>query len=391
MILAVFFGLLAFGMLAAILAAVWKMVRSPLPLEMQQALERKEEAKLQVLQEQWSRRLSEEMQKVWSQVQGQVQTTEQSVSQKLQWANDTVARVTGELARLQEATRRMEEVGRNVVSLQDLLRSPKMRGGFGEFFLADLLTQILPAEFYSLQYEFSDGERVDAVIRLGGKLVPVDAKFPLEQFQRMNQAATDEERSQWRRGMLRDVKQHIDAIADKYIRPNEGTYNFALMYIPAENVYYEAVIKEDGIGEERKIFQHAVRRQVIPVSPNSFYAYLMVILQGLRGFQVEERALKILETLDRLQKDLTGVREDFSRAGKQLGFAVENFEKAEKHLIHFEDRLEAIEAPVAAQGRVAACLPLPTQRRQALPPAPAENAGGLLLPSESETTGGELR
>lgn len=342
-------ALAAVGGFAAVLFSMWKMIRSPLPREMTEALEKKEEARLNALRhdvsQDVSRLVEERLKAMWDQVQGQVRTTEQSVSQKLQQANDTVARVGGELALLQEAARRVEEVGRNVTSLQDLLRSPKMRGGFGEFFLADLLAQILPPEFHELQHEFSDGERVDAVIRLGGKLVPVDSKFPLEQFRKMSEAATDEERAAARRGMIRDVKQHIDVIADKYIRPNEGTYNFALMYIPAENVYYEAVIKEDGVGDDRGIFQHAVRRQVIPVSPNSFYAYLLVILQGLRGFQVEHRALKILESLDRLQKDLSGLREDFDRAGKQLGFAAENFGKAEKHLARFEDRLGSIEAP----------------------------------------------
>lgn len=335
-------------LLGAILASVWKLIRSPLPLEMQQALEKKEQAKLDLLKDEWSKRLATEVSRIWEQVQGQVRTTEQTVAQKLQQANDTIANVTREIGRLHEATCQVEAVGRNVVSLQDLLRAPKMRGGFGEFFLADLLAQILPADFYALQYEFSDGERVDAVIRMREKLVPVDSKFPLERFQKMGEAVTDEERRQWRALLIRDVKQHIDAISQKYIRPTEGTYDFALMYIPAESVYYETIIKEDGVGDEKGLFQHAIRRQVIPVSPNSFYAYLQVILQGLRGFVVEERAKEILGTLIRLQKELELVREDFSKAGKQLGYAVENFEKAQKHLDRFEGRLTAIESPSEA-------------------------------------------
>ena len=223
-----------------------------------------------------------------------------------------------------------------------------IHGQMFQFFLADLLAQIMPSDFYSLQYEFSNGERVDAVIRLGGKLVPVDAKFPLEQFRRMGQAVTDEERSQWRRDLVGDVKRHIDAISQKYIRPGEGTFDFALMYIPAENVYYEAVIREDGVGSERGIFQHAVRRQVIPVSPNSFYAYLQVILQGLRGFVIEERAKEILTSLMRLHKELAAMREDFDTAGKQLGHAVDNFRKAENHLSRFEHTLSSVEPPAEA-------------------------------------------
>ena len=250
-------------------------------------------------------------------------------------------------------------------TLQDLLRVPKMRGGLGEFFLADLLTQTLPADSFTLQYGFSDGERVDAVIRLRDRVVPVDSKFPLENFRKMGQA-TDSERAEWRRMFVRDVKQHIDAIAQKYIRPGEGTYDFALMYIPAENVYYETIIKEEGVADEKGIFQHALKCRVIPVSPNSFYAYLQVIRLGLRGLAVEQDAQKILEALMRLQRDLTVVREDFSKAGKQLGFAVENFEKADRRLARFEGRLGAIEpsqggSPEPLRSETSNILPLAAQ------------------------------
>ncbi len=337
-------GIIALILLGMILLSVWRMVRSPLPLEMQQALEKKEQAKLDILRDEWSKRLSEEIQKVWNQMQGQVQTTEQTVSQKLQQVNDTVSNATKELGRLHAAIENVEQVGRNVASLQDLLRAPKIRGGIGEFFLADLLAQIMPADFYSLQYGFSDGERVDAVIRMGGRLVPVDAKFPLENFRRLAEAATDQERADSRKALIRNVKGHVDAIADKYIRPSEGTFDFALMYIPAENVYYEVMVKDDEISDEKGFFQHAIHRKVIPVSPNSFYAYLLVILQGLRGFAVEERAKEILAGLSSLHKDISGLRDAFDLVGRQINNASQNFTKAEKHLSHFEDRLKMIES-----------------------------------------------
>jgi len=330
---------LLFGVLALMLfVAVFFLLR-------QQGSQQQTDAKLGVLKEEWSKRLAEELEKVWRQIQMQVQTTDQSVSQKLEETQRTFADIKEQLGSLKEATDQVESVGRNVSSLQELLRAPKMRGGFGEFFLADLLAQILPSDFYALQYEFSGGERVDAIIRLQERLVPIDAKFPLEQFRRMGEAATEAEQAQWRKGLLADVKQHIDAIAQKYIRPSEGTFDFALMYIPAENVYYEAVIKGDGVSDEKGVFQHAVKRQVIPVSPNSFYAYLQVILLGLRGLTVEERAKDILAGLIRLQQELSGVREDFDKAGKQLRYAADNFGKAERHLERFQDRLVAIEAP----------------------------------------------
>ncbi len=173
----------------------------------------------------------------------------------------------------------------------------------------------------------------------------------------MGQAVTEDERAQWRKLLVRDVKQHIDSIAGKYIRPSEGTFDFALMYIPAENVYYETIIKEDGASDSQGLFQHAINKQVIPVSPNSFYAYLQVILLGLRGLAVEQRAQEILSSLAKLQKELGGVREDFDLTGKQLRYALTNFEKAERHLGRFEDRLgSAIEGPESK-----AVLPAPSE------------------------------
>ncbi len=340
-------GIVILVVMTMVLWSVWKLVRAPLPLEMQQELERKEDAKLNALKNEVSAALAQEMMQMWKQMQGQVQTTEQSVSQKLQQANDTFSVVTRELGRLQESTRKVEEVGRSVATLQDLLRSPKMRGGLGEFFLAELLTQILPADSFALQYEFQDGKTVDAIIRLGGKMVPVDSKFPLDSFQRMGEAVTDDERAKWRKEMVSKVKMHIDSIAEKYIRPTEGTSNFAMMYIPAENVYYETILKEEGISEEKSLFQHAIRRQVFPVSPNSFHAYLLVILQGLREERIGQQAKEILENLQKLQKEMTAIREDFDRAGKQLGYARESFEKADKHLSKFEGQLTAVEAPAS--------------------------------------------
>ncbi|MBI3615917.1 MAG: DNA recombination protein RmuC [Candidatus Omnitrophica bacterium] len=354
---AALFGIAALGLMGGILWFVWRLVRSPLPLEMQQALEKKEEAKMEALEQKISSRVTDTIRLALVQFQGQIQTTDKSVGQKMEEVNRTLSRVNEQFGELKQATAQIEAVGRTAASLQDLLRAPKMRGGFGEFFLADLIAQIMPSDFYTLQYEFLDGEKVDAAIRLQGKLVPVDSKFPLDQFRRMGQAVTEEERAQWRKLLVRDVKQHIDSIAEKYIRPSEGTFEFALMYIPAENVYYEAIIKEDGASDSQGLFQHAIKKQVIPVSPNSFYAYLQVILLGLKGLAVERRAQEILSSLSRLQKELGGVREDFDLTGKQLRYALTNFEKAERHLGRFEDRLgSAVDGPESK-----AALPAPSE------------------------------
>jgi DNA recombination protein RmuC len=174
-------------------------------------------------------------------------------------------------------------------------------------------------------------------------LVPVDAKFPLENFQKMLAAQSDDERKSWRRKFVSDVRKHADAIASKYILPDEGTFDFALMYIPAENVYYETIIKDDNFGEEKSVSAYAIERKVIPVSPNSLYAYLQAIVLGLRGMKVEERAQEIIESLSRLKGDLDRFRGEFETLGTHIGNAWKKYEEADKRLVKFEDRLESVE------------------------------------------------
>ena len=257
---------------------------------------------------------------------------------------DNAAKVVGDLL---EKVGQIHEVGKAAADLVNILRAPKLRGGMGELFLGDLLGQILPPEHFQLQHRFRSGEAVDAVIHIGNKLVPVDSKFPLENFRRIIDAQSDSERVAARKQFLRDVKKHVDAISTKYILPDEGTYNFALMYVPAENVYYETIIKEEASasGEERPLFSYALEKRVVPVSPNSFYAYLQTILLGLRGMQVEERAQEILNTLARLRGDFERVQESFRVLGKHLTNAQGSYSDGEKALAKFDAKLGQIEQP----------------------------------------------
>jgi DNA recombination protein RmuC len=259
---------------------------------------------------------------------------------------DNAARVIGDVQKnigeLSEASRQIFEVGKNIASLQEILQPPKLRGGLGEQFLGELLSQVLPPKFFTLQYIFSNGERVDAVVRLGEKVVPIDSKFPLDNFKRIVESKTEEEKRVCQKSFYRDVKKHIDDIASKYIVPREGTYDFALLYIPAENVYYETITKDDSFGEDKGILNYALNKKVIPVSPNSFYAYLQVIVLGLKGLQIEKDAQNILVLLSGLKKDLGGFQEDFQLTGKHLSNAVNKFEEARRRLDKFNFRLEQI-------------------------------------------------
>lgn len=260
---------------------------------------------------------------------------------------DNAARFFGDLntrmVKVEEISKQVLEVGKDISTLQQILKAPKLRGNFGEQLLADLLSQMMPQDNFQIQYTFRNGERVDAVIKTAQGLVSVDAKFPLENFQRFVAATTDEEKKNLRKLFINDVKKHVDDIASKYILPAEGTFEFALMYIPAENVYYEIITRDLTAGENTSILYHAMKKKVIPVSPNTFYAYLQTILLGLRGMQVEKRVGEIVMELARLRKELTSFRVDFSRLGKHLSDSLSSFEKSDKRLVRLEDKLSTLE------------------------------------------------
>ena len=281
-----------------------------------------------------------------------IQTAQTTMGDRLDRAAQVVAEVQGSLGKLGEATQRVVEVGKDIQGLEQILKSPKVRGGLGETLLAELLSQMLPQEHYALQHSFKSGERVDAALRIGDRLVAVDAKFPLENFRRMLDEADEDKRRPVRRQFVRDVRTRIDEIAKKYILPDEGTFDFALMYVPAENVYYEIIIKDETDLADDPIATYALSRRVVPVSPNSFYAYLQVIILGLRGLKIEANAQNILNDLARLAGDLDKVREPLRTLGRHIGNAQSQFSEAERALDRFGTKLETIERKGGAQAEL---------------------------------------
>jgi DNA recombination protein RmuC len=288
------------------------------------------------------RGVNEQLRGITEQVNRQLLDSSGEINKRLDNAARVIGDVQKNIGELSEASRQIFEVGKNIASLQEILQPPKLRGGLGEQFLGELLSQVLPPKFFTLQYIFSNGERVDAIVRLGEKVVPIDSKFPLDNFKRIIESKTEEEKKACQKSFYRDVKKHIDDIASKYIVPHEGTYDFALLYIPAENVYYETITKDDSFGEEKGILNYALNKKVIPVSPNSFYAYLQVIVLGLKGLQIEKDAQNILVLLSGLKKDLGGFQEDFQLTGKHLSNAVNKFEEARRRLDKFNFKLEQV-------------------------------------------------
>jgi DNA recombination protein RmuC len=290
------------------------------------------------------RAINEQVNQQLQMVNQQLQSSSGQIGQRLDSAREVISKVSEKLGELSKTSEQIHEVGKNIATLQEILRPPKLRGGLGEQFLGELLSQILPSEFFTLQHTFSSGERVDAVVRIGEKLVPIDSKFPLDNFKRIIECKTDEERKTWQKMFYKDVKKHIDDIAGKYILPQEGTYDFALLYIPAENVYYETITKDESFGEEKGVLNYALTKRVIPVSPNSFYAYLQVIILGLKGLQIEKDALKIQALLSGLKKEIGGFQEDFQLVGKHIMNALNKFEEARRRLDKFNFKLDQIES-----------------------------------------------
>jgi len=282
--------------------------------------------------------------KISSQVNERLNQMNATLTQNLGQATSAFGNVKEQLGRLEETNRHIIEISKDISSLQELLRAPKFRGQMGETMLGNLLAQVLPLKHFELQYRFKSGDAVDAVIHLGERLVPVDAKFSLENFQKTLDTQDEALKNSFRKKFIQDVKNRVDEIAAKYILPGENTYDFALMYVPAENVYYEVIIKED-------IFSYSMAKKVIPVSPNTFYAYLQVICLGLKGLKIEENAKSILKNLSALGGEVNKFKEEFDVLGSHLNNAGTKYVDAQKRLDRFSDRLTNIQDTKQIEGK----------------------------------------
>lgn len=269
-----------------------------------------------------------------------LQKSNRTIGERLDNAAKVVSGVTDRLGQMEEANKRIYDVGKDIASLQDILRAPKLRGSLGEFFLGDLLSQYFPKEQYSLQYTFKNGEKVDAALHLAdGKIVPIDSKFPMENFKKMLEAKDDKDKKAHRKTFVSDVKKRIDEIS-KYILPDEGTLDFALLYIPAENIYYEVIIKDEG---DDSLGNYAFKKRVIPVSPNNFFVYIQTVLMGLRGLQIEQNAKQIMEELIRIKNDFTRFGEDFDVLGSHIVHSEQKYDESKRRLEKIGQKMESIE------------------------------------------------
>ena len=246
---------------------------------------------------------------------------------------DNAARVIGDV---QKNIGEMSEIGRGMKELQEFLRSPKLRGNVGEQVLKELLNQFLPKASFHLQYTFKSGEKVDAAIKTSAGIVPVDSKFPMENFRKMASADSDE-RKIAQKDFERDVKNHIDAISKKYILTEEGTIDYALMYIPSEAVYYEIANNPD-------LFEYAGGKRVLPVSPTTFYAYMRAILMSFEGQKIEAKAREILAALRAIQKDYSKVDDNLSVLQKHLNNAYNTMSSVVTSFTHLGQKITSTQS-----------------------------------------------
>ncbi|MBU2544458.1 DNA recombination protein RmuC [Patescibacteria group bacterium] len=303
------FIILAIALIAGFVFLAWLVKR-----ELSKLSEKKEDTTLtewlksmQSSIESTNKALNEAMRGQTSDVAKLLQSNTKQLNERL----DTAARVIGDL---KKNLGEMSEVGRGIKSLQEFLQSPKLRGNIGEQVLTDMIGQTFPKNSFHLQYSFKSGAKVDAVLKTDAGLLCIDSKFPMENFTAMHKGETETNRSRAKKEFLSDVKKHVHDISKKYILPEEGTMDFALMYIPSEAVYYEIANLNDLMEYTRKM-------RVYPVSPNTLYAHLQVLLLSFQGKDLEQKSRQVFQLLRAIQKDYGKVEENLGVMGRHVNNA----------------------------------------------------------------------
>ena len=317
------------------------------------------EAKVEVLTSQLGARLAEsstQSLRIAELVQKELASTRGSLAQQMDSTNQALTAALGSthaslsqlqerLGRLDEATRQVESVGKSISGLEQLFASPKLRGGIGEWALEMLLGEVLPGDAVLRQHRLqSRGVVVDFAVKAADdRIIPIDSKFPLEAFRRLAAAEADgtEDAKRLRSEFTRSVKARVDEIAGKYISPDDGTLEYALMYLPSEAIYYELIVRDDETG----FVDYARGRKVIPCSPSTLYAYLQAIAMGLRGLQMSEQVRWIQGTLQHLRQDTEKARASFDLSKKQIMQGLNNLGELGASIGRIEERLDHMEHP----------------------------------------------
>lgn len=291
-----------------------------------------------------------------------------AIQQQFGQSAKIIQSVTEKLTRLDETNRQVVGFADQLQNLQDILKNPKQRGVLGEYYLETVLKNVLPPGSYEMQRPFTDGTIVDAVVflnkdRSDRRIIPIDSKFSLENYNRILEAHDPAEKRRHESAFVNDLKVRIDETS-KYVKPEEGTTDFAFMFIPSEAVYYDLLINKVGAiaDDTNNLIRYAGGKRVIVVSPTSFLAYLQTVLQGLRNQKISEQAQEIIKDVERLGKHLLSYNEHMDRVGKNLGTTVSAYNRAsgelkkiDKDVLHITGEsagigVEMIEAPQGGDG-----------------------------------------
>jgi len=263
-----------------------------------------------------------------------------------------IADVTDRLAKLDETNKQVIDFSSQLQNLQDILKNPKQRGVLGEYFLEETLKNVLPPNSYQMQYPFKNGDIVDAVVFVKEKVIPIDSKFSLENYERILNCSDAAEREKLEKAFKQDLKLRIDETS-KYVRPAEKTMDFAFMFIPSEAIYYDLLINKIGAVKvnTRDLIEYAFRdKKVIIVSPTSFLAYLQTVLQGLKALQIEESAKMIRTNVEKLGQHVLSYEDFMKKLGTSMSTAVNHynnaykeFKKIDKDIVRITDGKSEVE------------------------------------------------
>jgi len=245
--------------------------------------------------------------------------------------NEQLRNVVERTTEVSESSKQVFQVADQLKELQNILKNPKQRGVLGEYYLETVLNNVLPPDSFQMQYGFEDGEIVDAAVFVKGKVIPVDSKFSLENYNRFIEAADGNDKVQFEKAFVNDLKLRITETA-KYIRPTEKTTDFAFMFIPHEGIYYDLLSNKVGAGEENLIQRAAGKYKVIIVSPTSFLAYLQTVLQGLKALEIEEKAQDIIKNVEKLSGHITRYEDYYQKLGNTLSTTVNHYNAGYKEL-----------------------------------------------------------
>lgn len=265
-------------------------------------------------------------------LQSQINESGQATRDQLAQSAQLIRDITRELTQVKEGQKQVMNVTEQLRSLQDILKNPKQRGVLGEYYLETVLKNVLPPGAYELQYGFRDGAKVDAIIKTKQGFIPIDSKFSLENYNRILEASSADERQRYENAFAGDLKIRVDETA-KYVRPEEGTLEFAFMFIPSEAVYYDLLVNKVGAIKANTVslVEYAAgQKKVIIVSPTTLLAYLQTVLQGLRALQIEEAAKKIGERVRDLSRHLVGYQVYHQKLGSHLLTAVNMYDRSSK-------------------------------------------------------------